>query len=34
MAAEAERVLNSLPKINVPELKGKTAKLHFKFVLQ
>jgi TonB family protein len=34
MAAEAERVLKSLPKIEIPELKGKTARLHFMFVLR
>jgi bla regulator protein blaR1 len=34
MAAEAERVLKSLPKIDVPELKGKTARMHFMFVLK
>jgi TonB-dependent SusC/RagA subfamily outer membrane receptor len=33
MAAEAEKVLKSLPKIDIPELKGKTARLHFMFVL-
>lgn len=34
MAAEAERVLKSLPKIEIPELKGKSARLHFMFVLK
>ncbi len=33
MAAAAEQVLHKLPIIDIPELKGKTAKLHFKFVL-
>lgn len=34
MAAEAEKVLKSLPKIDIPELKGKCVRLHFMFVLQ
>ncbi|MBN2634892.1 MAG: hypothetical protein JXR61_01385, partial [Prolixibacteraceae bacterium] len=34
MAKEAERVLNKLPDIEIPEAKGKILEFWFKFVLQ
>jgi beta-lactamase regulating signal transducer with metallopeptidase domain len=34
LISEGKRVINSFPEINIPELKGKTAKFNFRFVLQ
>ncbi|MFO7924807.1 MAG: hypothetical protein R6U58_14070 [Bacteroidales bacterium] len=34
LIAEGRRVINSFPKLEIPELYGKTIKLQFRFVLQ